>query len=324
MLDRCGWILARVARTHGRVGQPIRRIVAIVACLALANGCASISLPEMQSIGSRLTRSEVNFALLYEDALRARTAYASNAEIRSRYPATVRINTPRLTSVLYFLERNDGARTQYITVRGTIDQKNFSEDFDITVRQDRRIGVPVHSGFDAIASAIYLDIKAHLSRGHKTYLVGHSLGGAVAALLAIYLIEDGYDVARVVTFGQPRFVLAAGVQHLAFLPITRVVDANDIVPMLPPATLLHPRYGPYEHVGQEVILLDGSHYVLLSSHDANRIAIGEFWRSISFAKAVDHRIDKYVAQLALKGNGAVQVPYDQREFYISSRPVVGR
>ena len=103
------------------------------------------------------------------------------------------------------------------------------------MREDRKVDIPVHAGFDLAARAIYNDVKSHLKPGYKTKLTGHSLGGAVAALLAIYLIEDGVQVESVVTFGQPRFTTTDGVKRLGFLPLTRIVDANDIVPMVAPA-----------------------------------------------------------------------------------------
>jgi hypothetical protein len=156
-----------------------------------------------------------------------------------------------------------------------------------------------------------------LKPGYKTYLAGHSLGGAVAAILTIYMIEDGVEVVRVVTFGQPRFTTADGVKRLSFLPLARVVDENDIVPMVPPATAIDPIFGPYEHVGPEVILLEGRDIVYLPSHDANRISVGEFWRSISFADLKDHEIKKYLKRIAAKAKGTIEVPYNEREKFVS-------
>ena len=182
--------------------------------------------------------------------------------------------------------------------------RNFSEDLDITVREDRKVNIPVHAGFDLAARAIYEDVKPYLKTGYKTYLTGHSLGGAVAAILTIYMIEDGVEVVRVVTFGQPRFTTADGVKRLNFLPLARVVDENDIVPMVPPASAINLRFGPYEHVGPEVILLEGRDIVYLPSHNANRISLGEFWRSLSFADLKDHEMKKYLKRIADKTKGA--------------------
>jgi len=222
--------------------------------------------------------------------------------------------------VRYFLERNDKTHTQFITVRGTANNQNFSEDLNIAVRDDRSVGIPVHAGFDLAARSIYDDVGPYLKSGYKTYVTGHSLGGAVAVILALYLIEDGIEVERVVTFGQPRFTTADGVRRLSSLPLTRVVDENDVVPMVPPATATDPRFGPYEHVGPEVILLEGRNFVYLSSHDATRIALGEFWRSVSFANLKDHEMNKYLTRIASKTKGSTEVPYNDREILVAKQP----
>jgi len=294
-------------------------LASLATCVSLLTACVGISTTELQRIGSKITPENINFGELYTYAERANAAYATKSLIRSKYPLTVRINAPGQTDVRYFLERNDKTRTHFITVRGSTNSKNFSEDLDIAVREDRKVNIPVHTGFDLAARAIYNDVRPYLKAGYKTYLTGHSLGGAVAAILTIYMIEDGVDVVRVVTFGQPRFTTAAGVKQLSFLPLARVVDENDIVPMVPPATATDPRFGPYEHVGPEVILLEGRDIVYLPSHDANRISLGEFWRSVSFADLKDHEMKKYLKRIADKTRGTTEVPYNEREKFVSKK-----
>jgi hypothetical protein len=294
-------------------------LASLAAFGSLLTACVGISATELQSIGSKVTHENINFHELYTYAERANTAYAAKSVIQSKYPLTVRISSPSESDVRYFLERNDKTRTQFITVRGSANRKNFSEDLDIAVREDRKINIPVHSGFDLAARAIYDDVKPYLKPGYKTYVTGHSLGGAVAAILTLYMIEDGVEVVRVVTFGQPRFTTADGVKRLSFLPLARVIDEDDIVPMVPPATATHPTFGPYEHVGSEVILLEGREIVYLPAHDANRISIGEFWRSVSFADLKDHAMKKYLKRIADKTKGAIEVPYNKREQFVSKQ-----
>jgi hypothetical protein len=191
---------------------------------------------------------------------------------------------------------------------------------DFTVRDDRQVAIPVHTGFDRAARLLYKDVLPYLKPGYKTYVTGHSLGGAVAAVLAIYLIEDGVKVERVVTFGQPRFTTTIGAQRLQFLPLTRVVDENDIVPLVPPSNFSDPRFGSFDHVGAEVILLEGPEFVYLPSHDATRIAVGEFWRSLSYADIQDHDIEKYRRRIASKMKVAQEVSYTDRLKYIAAIP----
>ena len=296
------------------------RLAVTIACLLILTGCVGASSSELKALGSTLTPTKVDFQELYGYAERAETAYGTEAAIRSKYPKTVRVNSPGNTQVQYFLEQDDKAQTQYLTVRGTADKKNWAEDLQIKIRSDRTTNIPVDSGFDSVAQAIYNDAKPYLKPGYKTYVAGHSLGGSVAALLSVYLIEGGYSVQRVVTFGQPKFTTAAGVQRLGFLPITRVVDENDMVPMLPPVSFRNIGNEPYEHVGPEIVLLDGPRYVYLPSHDASRLSVGELWRSMSFADTADHRMAEYLKRLASKFTGATEVTYNQREQYVSLGP----
>ena len=293
----------------------------LVFFLLILTGCAGISVAELDSIGSRVTPVNLDFSEFYAYAMRSGTAYDSDAVIKAKYPLTIRIRSPQHTDVKYFLERDDKAHRQFITVRGTDNNKNLGEDLTIAVREDRKIDIPVHKGFDSAARAIDNDVKPYLKPGYKTYLTGHSLGAAVAALLAIYLIEDGVPVERVVTFGQPRFTTADGVKRLNFLPLMRVVDENDIVPLIAPSTALDPRFGPYEQVGPEVILLEGPDYVYLPFHDADRISLGAFWRSFTFADLKDHQIEKYLRRIADKTRAADQVPYTERERFVVENTV---
>jgi len=95
-----------------------------------------------------------------------------------------------------------------------------------------------------------------------------------------------------------------------------VVDENDIIPLIAPSTVLDARFGPYEQVGAEVILLEGPDYVYLPVHDADRISLGEFWRSLTFADLKDHQIEKYLRRIADKTRSVNQVPYTERERFV--------
>jgi len=293
----------------------------IVLTMALS-ACVGISKQELNLLGSTVTPTKVDFVELNAYAGRAKAAYASETAIRSQYPATVRVSTPGKTDAQYFVERDDKAKAQYIAIRGTANKRNILEDAEIKVREDLAVNIPVHVGFDATARQLYQDMKPSLNPAYKTYITGHSLGGAIAALLAIYLVDGGYDVEKVITFGQPKFTTSEGVKRLGFLNVTRVVDENDIVPMLPPATLITRGHGAYEHAGPEIILLEGPHYVFLPVHDADRLSVGELWRSFNLADLSDHHMDHYIGRIASKASGAVEVSYNERENFINVKKKV--
>ncbi|MCA3554767.1 lipase family protein [Aestuariivirga sp.] len=298
------------------------RAAAVAICVSLLAGCASLPKGELQTLGSEVVREKVDFQSLDADAKRAKAAYATPAAIRAGYPKTVRVATPGGRDVQYFIERDDKAKVQYITVRGTTDDTTLREDFDTRVRSDRATKIPVHSGFDLDARAVWEDAQPHLRKGYRTYVVGHSLGGAVAAILGVYMIEDGYKVDKIHTYGQPRFTTSDGVKQLGFLPLLRVVDENDLVPLLPPGMMGSKKYGRYEHVGPEVILLEGPDYVYLPGPVATELSYGEFWRDLHVADLKDHNLDNYIRRIEDKFAASRQVAYNSRESDVAKKKVV--
>lgn len=120
----------------------------------------------------------------------------------------------------------------------------------------------IHSGFLILwnSSSMATTFKAayaNLLAAHPTgptFVVGHSMGGALAHLCALDLRAafDPQDL-RVFTFGSPR--VGNGVfadffdEHVA--QSWRFTHGRDIVPSLPPATLLG-----FRHTAREVWLVD--------------------------------------------------------------------
>ena len=293
----------------------------VVAGLCVWAGGRSLWPHHVDSQPVRVSSQPPDFGELGAFAARASAAYDSTDAIRQSYPKTILVHSPGTIDVQYFLEQDNEANTQHITIRGTANRENFLEDIDFTVHETPNAAIPVAKGFDLVARRILADVTARLSKQHTTYVTGHSLGGAVAALLAFYLIEDGYNVGRVVTFGQPRFTTSDGVRpgYLRALTgvLVRVVDENDVVPMLPPGSERTGNYGPFEHVGREIILLNGAYYVDLPDHIADRLSVDESWREWASARLGDHHMANYLARLSTKSAGAVRVPYQDREKFVT-------
>jgi pimeloyl-ACP methyl ester carboxylesterase len=90
------------------------------------------------------------------------------------------------------------------------------------------------------------------------HLTGHSLGGAVATLLALRLGQLGHDVS-VTTFGAPKlttFDAFANESRLHDLDLVRLVNAGDVVPHFPSVMDLSGTR-IYAQFGREWTLTDG-------------------------------------------------------------------
>ena len=107
-----------------------------------------------------------------------------------------------------------------------------------------------HQGFCTQADAILADLQQQQPQAgleRPLWITGHSLGGALAILLAFKLsLKPGNKLAGVVTFGQPKVGDAQLTQAITqqLLPFyRRYVNQRDIVPKLPPLP-------DYRHSGQ--------------------------------------------------------------------------
>jgi len=105
----------------------------------------------------------------------------------------------------------------------------------------------VHRGFRNQADRIFEDVKPLLaspSAARATVRVcGHSLGGAVATLLAAKLRLAGYKVTQVTTIGEPRFCAsykdAQKLQRILPKDHLRIEHELDFVPFLSPLWAHH-------------------------------------------------------------------------------------
>ena len=219
-------------------------------------------------------KPRINFEKLLEYAERSHAAYMPPAKIQKSYPNTIHIAKPGTTDVPYFLETHKAKRIQIISVRGAADKWNFREARDTRTQFDPAGRAKVHPGFARAARSILTDLRPRLKPGYKIWLNGHSMGGAVACLLGIYLKDEGVDVAGIYTFGQPKFSDVNGTKLYRNLPVIRVVNQNDVVAKLPNSA--DGRGELYAHIGPEVILLNGPYYVFLQKRRAQRLSKNQF------------------------------------------------
>jgi hypothetical protein len=193
--------------------------------------------------------------------------------------ATMLVDPMFIRSTAHVVQSADG-RIVIVAYRGTEPMSliNWLTDADVypeKVRFDLPGGnspVDIHAGFYRNVRATRFEVLSMLERARRgssvlpgddtslapmeaLYLTGHSLGGAMASLLAVMLQTDPHFAAIaaamrcVCTFGQPMVGspgLAEACQGHPFLGsrLVRYVYRKDVVPHLPPRDS-----GRFRHVG---------------------------------------------------------------------------
>jgi len=125
-----------------------------------------------------------------------------------------------------------------IVIRGTANDANVLSDVDVRLVSDTRTGIRLHKGFRDVAVTIMQIIDTTKTLEHTVHVTGHSLGGAVAQIIGMWLHKRGKNV-QIYSYGSPKVsdqVLSGG-QPTHW----RVVRRSDPIPFSPP--------WPYRHTG---------------------------------------------------------------------------
>ena len=168
---------------------------------------------------------------------------------------------------LALVGERDGACAVYF--RGSSNIMNWLTDFNFFPIKPYKSSsegcedCQVHSGFYDAYNNVAADIRAALdsyqctnTSGSKPVVIsGHSLGAATAVFAGFALANEGYNVQRLYTYGQPRvgdtkFVAAfSSLMARKAIPYYRIVDYMDAVPHLPTDDLF---FEGWAHAGPEV------------------------------------------------------------------------
>ncbi len=225
----------------------------------LLAGCASDPKTDFSRGGAAVCRAfdpEIAFRLARLSAV----AYQSKRR-RKRSLATLGFRLDReiqdsAQGTQGFLAFDD--RLAVVALAGTEDVKDILKDAQIWVQEGRvdplcgkKIGV--HNGFYRALRRIRKDpalfrrLEQLQGQGRSIYFTGHSLGGALAVILAYFTVLDhpGIQVSGVYTYGQPytgarsfQTCYDARLKAVTF----RYVNNDDTVPRLRPGK-------GYRHVG---------------------------------------------------------------------------
>lgn len=268
---------------------------------------------------SQSTSKKLDFQKLLTLMQRSAVIYEEDsAKIREHFPNMRSIVTLCQTGIKFAVEDCDNGKSHLLTIRGTDNLKNTIQDMEYAFTYDDELGIYVHKGFrdDARTILHHLESNELISKTTPIGVTGHSLGGALANLLLCYLHKGGYKILPSTTFGQPKVTNAKGVAHYKDIDLTRVVYDDDIVPFVPPTTLITAFRGPYQQMGNELILLDGAAFCFLEAKDAKRKSVNSFWKNAFHEHSPEHKIERYVVSLEEKQAGAKEVSYEQKSDYV--------
>jgi hypothetical protein len=241
----------------------------------------------------------VSLAEILAYARRAGAAYGDEAAIRAVVSPGSTLTVADLpgVDVRAFVEVDEASHVQWVAVRGTANLENVVEDARYAKVNAPELGIHVHAGFVEDARAVWSFARPRLRPGLETRVAGHSLGGALALLLAMRLHLDGQPLGRVITFGQPKVTNEEGVVRFRDLPLLRVVNHDDPVPDLPWETPGAVRGGLYRHLGQELRFTDRGSFELLAEHKAESYLVTSFLARVGRENPLEHEIVRYLRRI---------------------------
>lgn len=117
-----------------------------------------------------------------------------------------------------------------ITVQGSESRRDWLNNIKIVKTEFH--GILAHKGFAWCAESILPDVLAAIARdpAKPVILTGHSLGGAIATLLAVAMRPQAV---KLITFGQPRVSTSRELKLALYGEYIRVVNGSDVVPRSP-------------------------------------------------------------------------------------------
>jgi len=203
----------------------------------ILNSCAKSKVDKNNDLGSGdKSNLPISLALLVEHAEYCKAIYDSGGSQKD--------------DLAFEVKQDNGI--SIIVIRGTANNSNVLSDIDVRLVDDARTGIKLHKGFRDAAVTIMQIIDTETKTGRTVvqgrtlkypleqtvHVTGHSLGGAVAQIIGMWLHKRGKNV-QVFSYGSPKVssqVLSSGQpSHW------RVVRLSDPIPMSPP--------WPYAHTG---------------------------------------------------------------------------
>ncbi len=189
--------------------------------LILFSGCAKSKVDTNNDLGNGdKSNLPVTLNALIEHAEYCKGIYDSGGD--------------RKDDVAFDVKQDNGITI--IIIRGTANQSNLQSDIDVRLVRDDELGIYLHKGFRDASVSVMSNIEIGITINHTVYVTGHSLGGAIAQIIGMWLHKRGHNV-QVFSYGSPKVsnqIMSSG-QPTHW----RVVRRSDPVPFTPPWPFFH-------------------------------------------------------------------------------------
>jgi len=195
-----------------------------------------------------------------------------------------------------------------ITLRGTKKSVDWVTDAHAGINLSN--GKLVHSGFNKVFRSFQTEISTFFrnNRPARVHLVGHSLGGAVATLVAEWVKQNTAAEPILYTFGSPRVGSRSYAQGFTSTikpeNIYRVYHKNDPVPMVP--------IWPFVHVP-----IPGNNYAVSYSGSDSTISFAAHYKE-NYLASMQNQTWETLRRPAVKATH-----YSEIEFWLASTNNVG-
>lgn len=259
-----------------------------------------------------------SFEKIYRSALLANASYQTEAQVKNQleegYVLDKSLNINAYGLACYLATRQS-TREQIIIFRGTSNIENALVDAAFEFRHDPHTGIKLHQGFALSADYAYQALKPYLKTEYTLHTTGHSLGGAIALIVAMHADKDNFKTGQIVTFGQPKVTNVSGSHQYKHLDVIRVVLPKDMVPLVPPLDPVNidpmnlQDMDIYWHQGIEIILQESNRYSVLSGVKSVMRATDFLNESISEQNLHHHMMQLYLESLDNKRHSPQEVPY---------------
>jgi len=193
--------------------------IIVIGTLILLTGCAK-SADEAGATSGDISSLPVSLVSLIEHAEYCKAIYDIGGDQKDE--------------VAFEVIQDNGI--SIIVIRGTANEANVLSDIDVRLVEDVRTGLYLHKGFRDAAISVMQIIDNEHTIEHTVHVTGHSLGGAVAQIIGMWLHKRGKNV-QVFSYGSPKVsnqVLSGG-QPTHW----RVVRLSDPIPFTPPWPYIH-------------------------------------------------------------------------------------